>query len=70
MTGHGYAVLDMAIGRWGIVLSNAGALGVQLPNMRRDQYKAPPGSASSTRPVVGKTLLDRLLVVAPLRPDT
>jgi hypothetical protein len=31
MTGHGYAVLDMAIGRWGIVLSNAGALGVQLP---------------------------------------
>ena len=34
MVGRGYAIFDTAIGRCGIVWSNAGVLGVQLPEMR------------------------------------
>src|ERR1700751_5595303 len=34
MVGRGYTILDTAIGRCGIVWSNAGILGVQLPETR------------------------------------
>jgi methylated-DNA-[protein]-cysteine S-methyltransferase len=34
MVGRGYTIFDTAIGRCGIVWSNAGILGVQLPEMR------------------------------------
>lgn len=34
MVGRGYTIFDTAIGRCGMVWSNAGVLGVQLPEMR------------------------------------
>jgi methylated-DNA-[protein]-cysteine S-methyltransferase len=70
MVGRGYAIFDTAIGRCGIVWSNAGVLCVQLPEMReidtrRRLFKLYPEAREQRPPLNAEIAIEA--IVAQLR---